>query len=811
MSMVAPLRQIAALVAGRWQLPLALCAAVSGGYVLYRATPGRLTVNLDSVLADVATLERAGRYVDAADALANLIEFQPPLPPAQRAILHDCLAAVVYRQEQGRPTPSRANAQLIVEHQREALALGLPVASDIVFRLAQAYDWLGETDKAAASFRIVLAQSPAGDDRRHAARSLTRILAVSPAAADERRSLLLSLLDDEAVSLDTLWWALRELLRDAFNQDDVATARRLLEVHGAPLRTSDLKGYYNYLDTWVLIHERRLGEALPLTRWIADWWATRPPTASSLDPDGLLPFMNRWLIGRIAFAEGRPQEALREFDAALQPVGTDHVIPVALRGLFVAASIGRGEALGALGRHAAARETFRGIVQRLAGAGEPADIPTLASIRLALVSRYEECWTTRDYESAAAYLSLAVELTPPTESTARLELLAKLGQTLAAGAEHSTDPQRAQSWRTAAADRLFEAANLAALGDERRAALLWGAAEQYDQAGMPADAAGALTTFVDEVSDDVRLPRALLLLGRACELKGDLEAGLRWYRRLRAEYPRLTEAAAARVRAADCLMALGAARLDEAEQTLRELLDDGTVAPHAAVFRDALFSLCNLLCERGRYADAIGRLEEFERLYPGDERSDRVHFLLAESYRRSARDLRAQPPAGADPAQVAELSRQRYRRAAELYAQFLADSAAADADDDRAVYARLALFHRGDCLMALNDADSLREALAVYQEASARYEHEPAALNAQVQIANIYLRMGRPIDAARAIERGRWLLQHIPDVALTTEEEGLGRGEWDRFLTAMATAYVFHATQAANEPPREPGARGDGV
>ncbi len=74
-------RQAVTLLAGRWQVPVALAAVVVGGTALYRMMPRAPLVDFSSLLADVAALEAAGASGDAADALANLLETQPPLPP----------------------------------------------------------------------------------------------------------------------------------------------------------------------------------------------------------------------------------------------------------------------------------------------------------------------------------------------------------------------------------------------------------------------------------------------------------------------------------------------------------------------------------------------------------------------------------------------------------------------------------------------------------------------------------------------------------------------------------------------------------
>jgi tetratricopeptide (TPR) repeat protein len=239
-------------------------------------------------------------------------------------------------------------------------------------------------------------------------------------------------------------------------------------------------------------------------------------------------------------------------------------------------------------------------------------------------------------------------------------------------------------------------------------------------------------------------------------------------------------------------MATGEEHYAEAEKILRDLLADQNVAPRAQVFRDALFELSDLLYQQCRYAAAISSLEEFLQFYPEDPERYRARFMLADAYRRSALALASDEEAG-PAADRQRVSHERFRRAADLFGAFLADTATADStdDQDQKPYERLALLYRADCLYELNAPATLEEALAIYRQAAALYHDQPSALTAQVQIANIYLRMGRLTEAARAVERARWLLRGIPDRAFTEFDQGMDRASWDRYLAAIRSSHLF--------------------
>ena len=60
----------------------------------------------------------------AANAAANLLELKPPLPPEQRAALHDRVAELLFRAERDQATHRAENARRLLEHDRAAQALG---------------------------------------------------------------------------------------------------------------------------------------------------------------------------------------------------------------------------------------------------------------------------------------------------------------------------------------------------------------------------------------------------------------------------------------------------------------------------------------------------------------------------------------------------------------------------------------------------------------------------------------------------------------------------------------------------------------
>ncbi len=774
-----------ALLQDRWQIPLALIAAGVGVVTLVRVIPEPTTADFDALMADVALLEHSGDVTDAANAVANLLRHEPPLPAEQQAVLHDKYASLVFAFERDRKVHNEIQARDVIEHQEAAWAQGLPRTPVAELRCAVARKWMGKDKQALGELREVLGKELVQPDRRLVQRALVELLERKPEARLERRQVLDQFLGDEALSDAHLWWALQRALREALDESDALRAEQLLERHTDRFTTSDLKGYLEYLRALVRFHDGRANEAEPIVRWVDNWLGEAHQDTPELDRAGHLPTLNRWLMGRIHLAEQRPQEALDVFESCL------HLRPEA--DLAITAAVGRGQALAALHRHDAALEAFSAAAE-LARAHSDLDRRTLREFTAALRALHDEQRDAGELDSALQYLVVLAALVPEDEREARLDLYEELGRAYAAAARRASEPEQAREYHYRAGMQLEEAAKLVRFDEPRLSALLWESAGEYDAAGRMNAERRVLHEFVTGRSDDPRLPQALLLIGQACESVGELEQALEWYEQVAARYPRLREAKRARVLRAGVLQALGGERFADAEELLLDLLEDDDVAPESPIFRDALLRLCEQLYQEGRYSEAISRLENMLSLYPEDEEHVRVRFLLADAYRRSGLALR---DTNANDAATAE-SRRRLLLAAELFAALLEEmsSAVEEPDERSALYTRLALFYRGDCLFALNEPKTLEDALVAYRHAAARYAGQPAALTAHVQMANIHLRRGDVTEAARSIEKARWLLSTISDEAFAKSGAGTEE-EWAQFFDVVSASSLFGNTLAS--------------
>jgi tetratricopeptide (TPR) repeat protein len=800
-----PAKKIVTLLSNRWQIPLAICAVGAATIVMVRLRPQHASVRFDSSMTDLRALADAGDLIEAIDAAATLLSFEPPLPDEQQAELHDFLSESLFDLECRRSAPLKSNAQLIVEHGEQAEELGWPVNVQRSFRMGQAYEWLGERLRAVEQYRRVIQSGGAAarDEIRASNQALVRLLEGIPEDEAERRRAMLALLADEGVSPGYVWWALQRSITEALDKSDTIAARRLLEDYGGRLSSSELRGYYEYLSAWISLAEGKVGEAEPVVDWVEEWLGERKGD-DDLSEFGYLPAMNRWLLGRIHLAQNQPEAALEAFDKA------DALRPASW--VDLASVIGRADALSRLGRHDEALSAYRVAVYKLlhpsvfievnGATAEQAAVPSDVTERLPsgvckrlresllALSRAQEAH--ENYTDAADYLALALDLTPAKQEDTRMEMLEHFADLHIRVAEDSSDPLIRSANHLEAARLMERAALLAILDAGRMGDLMWGAAEQYDAAGRIGAARRVLSEFVQLRTSDVRYPKALLKLGNAYEAAGDWNEAINWYAKLSHDYPGLVESAKARLHTASCLISADESRHPEAERILAELLEDDLIAPESDVYCDALHILCDLLYYHNRNTEAIGRLSDLLAYYPNDERGPRSRFMLADSYRKAALELRDSPPVDADPQRVANQGTAWLRTAIDTFAALEREvDERGGTDPALATYARLAALHRGDCLLILNDPDSIQQALALFGRIAARYECEPAALTAQVRIATIYLRSGQRAEAARALERARWLLGQIPDEAFVEYGDGTDRAYWTRYIDTMLASELF--------------------
>lgn len=794
------------LLAGRWQMPVVLLALTSAGAALWSMRPPSAPVNLDAVMSDIASLSRDGRFFDATNAAADLLARAMTLTEAQKAALNDYLASAIFNYESNRESPSIDNVKLIAKHLDSAIQQGLPLDATRLYRKARVHEWLGETQQATDEYRARVGMGGAPEELRAARQGLVRVLDDRPDFDAERRATLSALLADDATPDTYVWWALQQEIGHALDCGDHDAALAALQEHGGRLRRSDIAGLHDALLAEIYVAQGRSTEAEPIVRAIDDFLPGTGEEFAEFDQFGSLKSLNRRLSGAVNLAAGKPEEALRDFDDALLRDPPERI--------YTPAAVGKAQALLAAGRDEEAVEAFEAALARMDQWTHMVDRERgRAAVVHAMEAASEERRSAGKLAGAIHLRRAMLAAIPEADERERLRVAEILAAMLDKQAEESDDATVVAEARRESGKYHEQAAYLADLSEPRVTDHLWAAADQFDRGGLPGDTRRVLERFVIGRSFEPRLPAALLKLGTANEAEGRFEAAIAAYRRLMERYPELPEAAIARVMTAGCLVSLGQERNAEAERLLTDLLEDGDVSPRSFVFRDALRALCDLLYYQGRYAEAVARLETLLAYHGDDPNRAQTQFMLADSYRKSAiawRSAGSQQTDARERERVTQLSRERLRRAEKLFSDVQLEVTAALAgapDEDRRqtlrAYQRLSMFYRAECLADLGDDESIEAALAVYRQASAEYEREVAVLSAQVQTANLHLRMGRTAEAARAVERARWLLANMPDAAFESaraEGEPWGRAEWQKYLSTLASSHLFASALATNRP-----------
>ncbi len=104
---------------------------------------------------------------------------------------------------------------------------------------------------------------------------------------------------------------------------------------------------------------------------------------------------------------------------------------------------------------------------------------------------------------------------------------------------------------------------------------------------------------------------------------------------------------------------------------------------------------------------------------------------------------------------------------------------------------RNSYFAQGGVLFDLakveDDPALFEQAIEKYSSATNRYQHGPASLEAFVQIADCYRRLGRLPEARGTIEQARVILKRMPQDAAFEETTRYGREEWISLLDWLAS------------------------
>jgi tetratricopeptide (TPR) repeat protein len=319
---------------------------------------------------------------------------------------------------------------------------------------------------------------------------------------------------------------------------------------------------------------------------------------------------------------------------------------------------------------------------------------------------------------------------------------------------------------------------------------LWNAAAAYFAGHDFRSAARMIRMYLKNETDPrgARDAQALVDLGEAEISLGETDAALEALQGCMGRHPHDVAVYRARLLAHRAAIAQG--DLKQAEAFLRENLDGEQLTPASKEWRESLFALGDLLHLAGRDAEAIPRLEEALQRYPEAPQAVSARYLLADSSRRLALTLRSglakEVSSTARNDRRAEIDR-HFLRALEVYAALQSDLSRRDTEDlaepEKAVL-RNARFALGD---VYRDLGRYAEALRAYQSAANHYSLRPEALDAYLQIANVYRRMNRPAEARTSLEQARIALRRIPPDVRFEQTTNFNRKQWGELLDRLCS------------------------
>ncbi len=769
-----------------WQVPLLVLSLglfSYAGYLFIDPKPG-LTV---PQRIDQADLLLQHERPDAAREILTKLLASKKLVRENEAKVHLLMSRAIDAEQREKKLDLAVNHEQIIAQAKVAVSLGARPDADDYRRLGESSEVLGRLPEALDNYRQSMALDP--NKAMHLKRKVIELQIGQGDNAGAETTLGSDLKDPKIAEVER-GWALGEKSRLLADRGAFAEARGLLAEALKMDADPSAQGQVYYRLGYCAWKLGDTAEAERLLRLARNDLRTQHP----LDADAAQ------LLGKILQERGDSAGAASFFQDVIVSHPESAAAPLARLGRGVCRIETAQDEAGLTDLHElvadvstkASRDRYK-----------PDCIVGLKRAQAVLVGR-------ENFQGTLELMSLEqmLEPEPPAEFFARLS---SIYEKRAAQVEKSIpdSPTQAEQLRRTrqSRDLLIKSGDAAIAlsrgltldNDKGHAEALWRGIDLYDRAGSLRQVIDALELFAAENPGDGQTPEALLRLGRAYQAAGMFDKAIGAFQRNQFRYPQSLAASRSGVPLAQAYIAKGPDSYPKAESALLATLGSQLVTPEAAEFRDALFELAQLYYRTGRYEEAVGRLEELTERYPKEERQGQLLFLMADSYRKSAgllkdtKEARAATasaaPTPVDPAAAARLAsqaeaaaakRERLNKARQLYdraiEQYRADPPVRDLDK---LYLKLAHFYRADCLY---DNGNYEEAIRLYDAAALRYQDDPSALAAYIQIVNAYSALGKKDEAKTANERAKWLLRKMPPDAFKDAQLSMPRQYWDDWL-----------------------------
>jgi tetratricopeptide (TPR) repeat protein len=760
-----------------WQVPLLLLSLALFGYAAYLFIDPKPGLTLDqkiNVGRNYLAQERPDAAIEHLNKILNTEKLDKPHEGQVHLLLADAIAAAEGQKDKHVRIPRKH--EQIIEQTQLALGAGVQPTYEIHRRVAESYEALHDMASALKHYREASALDP-NHSLRMQRKSID--LQLDQDDADGAAASLEEYLTRKELSDAERSWALCESAHLKIDHSNFNEARQLLaeasKLSADPVDQGQINFWLGYC-AWKL---RDHAEAERILRLARDQMKPRHP-----------------LDGDAAYVLGRMQQDKRECRVAnsfYEVVLIDHpesrMAPLA--------KLGRGVCRIMLTEDDAGLTDLHDVVNRINQRGEPQ-----ARLRDEVIGGLKDAGASLakrgNYQGALELLAYEQDLQPqvPAVFFARLgDLYEKRGDQIekissaAKTAEQVKLLQQARDLRAKAGDAYVAYSRALTLTDDKGYAdAMWHGIDLYDRAGDLSRTSSALKVFITERPEDPMAPDALLRLGRAYQAMGAYDDAVAAFQQNLLRHGNSLAASKSAVPLAQAYVAKGQDFYAKAEKTLQDLLENPLITPDAMEFRQSLFDLAQLYYKTNRFEEAVAKLEEMTQRYPHDERMGQLLFLMADCYRKSAHLLAAtyattRPSGGGDaidPAQVLGAKKSRLTRARVLYDRVIETYRAGEPKDDvDRLYQKLSHFYRADCCY---DLSNYAEAIRLYDIAAFRYQEDPAALSAYVQIVNSYCALGKFDEAKTANERAKVLLKKMPPDAFADGSFAMPKEYWQEWL-----------------------------
>lgn len=751
-------RRANARLAQLWQLPLLLLSLALFGYAAYLFIDPQPGLTVEERINSVKTF-LAQERPEAANQLVVRILSSEKLSAEHQGVLHLLNAESIDMAQKQKRITVPANYINIIEQTRRASGNGAKLDWQAFRRLGEAYEALRKPAEALDSYRSAMNLDPT-----HSLRLQRKVIDLQLAQDDTapaEHSLEEYLKSAQLTDVERAW-ALGQKANILSDLGNFAEARRLLD-QALKLSTDPIvQGEVNYHLGYCAYKLSNSPDAERYLRVAREQLRTQHP----LDADAA------YLLGKIAQERGDNSTAISFYEIVLVSHIDSKVAPSAL--------MGRGVCRIASAQDDAGLTDLHDLLEQIQSHNNRQKLKDQALIAL---EQGAQILTGRQNLTGAIEL-LSYEQTLQPDPAANF--YARLGNVfenraeqidrsipMAQGAERIRREQQVRESRTRAGDAYIAYSRKLTLADDKGyGEAMWKGIDLYDRAANVQCVISALDLFASERPEDPLTPDALLRLGGAYQAAGLFDKAIEAFSRNQFRYPKSLAASKSAVPLAQAYVAKGPEAFAKAESVLIGVVEDNPlVTPEAEEFRQALFELAQLYYRTTRYEEAVARLEEFTQRYKNDERMGQLLFLMADSYRKSASKLDVRlasaditPGAGAvDIVAAAAAKRDRLLKARGLYDQvveFYKNRQPIGSIDQ--LYFKLSHFYRADCLYDLGE---YADAIKLYDAAAFRYQEDPSALAAYVQIVNSYCALGRVQEAKTANERAKLMLARIPEAS----------------------------------------------